>query len=92
FDNEDGSSVHLEVRAGVDAQYNLDSDEVSGVVGGTPINFSADLDDRVSGFVGATLIRTNQKEDLTFAISGEVQSTFDGGYEAVGELKVVKRF
>ncbi len=92
FDNEDGSSVHLEVRAGVDAQYNLDSDEVSGVVGGTPINFSVDLDDRVSGFVGATLIRTNQKEDLTFAISGEVQSTFDGGYEAVGELKVVKRF
>ncbi len=92
FENKDGSHSHLEIRAGVDAQYDLGSDKVSGVVGGTAIKFSADLDDKVSGFVGATLTRTNQKGDLAFAISGELQSAFDGGYQAVGEARVIKRF
>ncbi|MCP4125728.1 MAG: autotransporter outer membrane beta-barrel domain-containing protein, partial [Gammaproteobacteria bacterium] len=92
FENRDGSHSHLEIRAGVDAQYDLDSDKVNGVVGGTAIKFSADLDDRVSGFIGTTFTRTNRKGDLAFAISGEVQSTFDDGYQAVAEVRVTKRF
>ncbi|MCP3671929.1 MAG: hypothetical protein GY814_16165 [Gammaproteobacteria bacterium] len=92
FENKNGSHSHLEIRAGVDAQYDLDSDKVSGVVGGAPIKFSVGLDDKVSGFVGATLTRTNRKGDLAFAISGELQSAFDGGYQAVGEARIIKLF
>ncbi|MCP3671909.1 MAG: autotransporter domain-containing protein [Gammaproteobacteria bacterium] len=92
FENRDGSHSHLEIRAGVDAQYDMDSDKVNGVVGGTAIKFSADLDDKVSGFIGATFTRSNHKGDLAFAISGELQSTFDGGYQAVAEVRVIKRF
>ncbi|MCP3669812.1 MAG: autotransporter outer membrane beta-barrel domain-containing protein, partial [Gammaproteobacteria bacterium] len=92
FENRDGSHSHLEIRAGVDAQYDMDSDKVNGVIGGTAIKFSADLDDKVSGFIGATFTRSNHKGDLAFAISGELQSTFDDGYQAVAEARVIKRF
>ncbi len=90
--NEDGSHSHFELRAGVDARFDAGSDNVIAAVGGTSINFQAALDDAVSGFVGATMSRTSADGGFTFTLSGEMQSTFDGGYQATGEAKAVFRF
>jgi hypothetical protein len=90
--NEDGSHSHVELRAGLDAQFDLGSDDVNSVIGGTPFRFQASLDDEVSGFVGGTISRTSADGGFTFTLSGEVQSTFDGGYETIGEARAAFRF
>ncbi len=90
--NEDGTHSHFEVRAGVDARFDAGSDNVVAAVGGTSINFQAALDDEVSGFLGATMSRTSADGGFTFTLSGEMQSAFDGGYQATGEARAVFRF
>ena len=90
--NADGSHSHLEFRTGLDAQFDAGSGNVNAAVSGTAISFNADLDDELSGFAGVSLTRTNPDESVLFSVSGELQSAFNGSYNAVGEAKITLRF
>ncbi len=89
---KDGSGSRLDLRAGVDAQFDAGSDKAALVVGGTPFSFSTQLDDQVAGFIGTTISVTSASGMFNFSASGEVQSTFDGGYQAVGEVRAAVNF
>ena len=89
---KDGSKTRLDLRAGVDAQFDAGSDNAALLVGGTALNFSADLDNEVAGFLGTTIAYTSASGIFSFSASGEVQSTFDGGYKAVGQVRGAVRF
>ncbi|MCP4044694.1 MAG: autotransporter domain-containing protein, partial [Gammaproteobacteria bacterium] len=90
--NEDGSHTHMELRVGVDGQWDAGSGNATVATGGSAINFSADLDDQIAGFIGANFSRTSADNMFTLTASGELQSTIDGGYEATGELKAGWKF
>jgi len=90
--NKDGSTTQIDWRAGVDAQFDAGSDNVSLTVGGTPLSFSADLDNAVAGFIGSTVTYTTENGLYSLSASGELQSTFDGGYKAVGQLRGIFNF
>ncbi len=97
FSLEDGSLAYLEILTGLDAHFDLGSDKVTASIalpggGGSPAKFSAYLDDEVSGFLGARLSHFDRGGDVSFTLSTELQSTFSGSYEAVGEVKVTLRF
>jgi len=62
------------------------------VVGGSALDFSADLDNEVAGFIGTTIAFTSASGMFNFSASGEVQSTFDGGYKAIGLVRGAVRF
>ena len=89
---EDGSHTHIDWRLGVDAQFNLGSDNVTASALGTPFSFTADSDDEISGFTGVSFTHTSADGMKAFTLSGEIQSPFDGGYEATGEARVSFRF
>ena len=84
--------THMELRAGVDAQFDAGSDNVSATVGGAALNFSAELDDQVAGFVGVSLASTTADGKYSFSGSGEAQSTFDGGYQFTADITASMRF
>ncbi len=90
--NKNGSKTRIDWRAGVDAQFDGGSDNVALVVGGTPLSFSANLNDEVAGFLGASLIHVSENGMYTFTASGEVQSAFNGGYKAVGQIRALVNF
>ncbi|MCP4992649.1 MAG: autotransporter domain-containing protein [Gammaproteobacteria bacterium] len=97
FSLEDGSHAYLEILTGLDAHFDLGSDKVTASIaaaggGGSPAKFSVYLDDEVSGFLGARLTHFDRGGDVSFTLSTELQSTFSGSYEAVGEAKVTLRF
>ena len=92
FDNKDGSTTRIDWRAGIDAQFDVGSDNVSLTVGGTPLSFSADLDNQAAGFIGSTVTYTSQNGLYSLSASGEIQSTFGGGYKAVGQLRGIVNF
>jgi len=87
-----GSQTRLDLRIGADAQFDVGSDNAALVVGGTPLNFSVALDDEIAGFLGTTLAYTSASGIFSFSASGEVQSAFDGGYKAVGQVRGAVRF
>ena len=90
--NEDGGHTHAEFRIGADGQWDAGSSNVNAAVGGTAISFSADLDNQVAAFVGASVTRKNADESFALTVAGELLSTFDGGYEVSGELKASWKF
>jgi len=90
--NKDGSTIQIDWRTGVDAQFDAGSDDVSLTVGGTPLSFSADLDNQVAGFIGSTVTYTSENGLYNLSASGEIQSTFDGGYKAIGQLRAAVNF
>jgi len=90
--NKDGSTTRIDWRAGIDAQFDAGSDNVSLTVGGTPLSFSADLDNQVAGFIGSTVTYTSENGLYNLSASGELQSTFDGGYKAIGQLRAAVNF
>jgi hypothetical protein len=89
---DNGRHTHIEWRAGIDARSGTGSDSVNALVAGAPLVFSADVDDTVSGFAGFDLMRTSADGMKSVALSGEVQSGFDGGFTATSELKASLRF
>jgi len=90
--NKNGSKTRIDWRAGIDAQFDGGSDNVALTVGGTPLSFSANLNDEVAGFFGASLIHNSENGMYTFTASGEVQSAFNGGYKAVGQIRALVNF
>jgi len=92
IDNKDGSTTRIDWRAGVDAQFDAGSDDVSLTVAATPFSFSADLDNEVAGFIGSSVTYTSDNGLYSLSASGEVQSAFDGGYKAVGEIRGAVNF
>ena len=58
---DDGSHTHINWRAGVDAQFNLGSDNVTALALATPFSFTADSDDEVSGFTGVSITHTSPR-------------------------------
>jgi len=90
--SRDGAQTRLDLRFGADAQFDAGSDDAALVVGGTPFSFSTQLDNEIAGFVGTTLSVTSANGMYNFSASGEIQSTFDGGYQAVGEIRAAVRF
>ncbi len=91
LNSKNDAYTQLNIRTGIDSQYDQNSDSVTATVGGNDMTFSANLEDKVSVFVGATLNSSNQQGNITLALSGEFKA-FDGGSEAVGEAKVILRF
>ncbi|MCP4992358.1 MAG: autotransporter outer membrane beta-barrel domain-containing protein, partial [Gammaproteobacteria bacterium] len=90
--NEDGSHTHIELRVGVDGQWDAGSNNATVATSGATTNFSANLDDQIAGFIGANFSRTSASQMFTLTASGEFQSTIGGGYEATGELKASWKF
>jgi len=92
INNKDGSTTRVDWRAGIDAQFDAGSDNVSLTVAATPFSFSADLDNQVAGFIGSSVTYTSQNGLYNLSASGEIQSTFDGGYKAIGQLRAAVNF
>jgi hypothetical protein len=92
YAHTDGSHSLLEIRAGLDAQSDLDSDDVSAVVGGESINFSASIDDEVSGFLGASINHVSTDKRFIFGAFGEAQFSDDGDRKMVGGLRMRLKF
>jgi len=94
--SSDGSAATFGVNFGVDAQF-YDGDNVNATVNiGAPtsFNFAADLDDRVSGFVGVDVALTSADGMSTLSFSGEIQSDFDNNDDqrSSGEVRATFRF
>ncbi|MCP3670622.1 MAG: autotransporter domain-containing protein [Gammaproteobacteria bacterium] len=89
---EGGSHGNFEIRTGLDGHFDIGSDKVTGSVSGVPMRFSAGLNDEVSAFLGFRLTNISSDGDLSLSVSGEVQSTFSGGYEVLGEARVMMQF
>lgn len=92
---DDGNHTHVEWRIGVDAQFDAGSDNVDAAIAGvpgTPFSFSADTDDEISGFSGVDITHTSADGMMSLILSGELQSDFDNGYEAVGKLTATVSF
>jgi len=93
--SDEGILTQLDVSLGVDGQF-IDSDNVNSTInlgGPTAFNFAADIDDRVSGFVGAGLSFTSADGASTISFSGEFQSDFDNQDDrATGEIRATFRF
>ena len=92
FFNDNGSHTHVETRAGVDVQFDAGSGDVKTLVAGTPLNFSADLDDEFAGFVGASITHTFAGEAFSITASTELQTNFSGDMSAFGQIKAAMKF
>jgi len=92
---DNGTFARLDLNLGLDAQY-IDSDNVNSIInigGPTGLNFAADIDDRVSGFIGAGLSFASEDGMSTLSFSGEFQSDFDSQDDrATGEIRATFRF
>lgn len=90
--NELGYRTRIEWRVGLDGQFDATSENVQASTGGSAVNFSATLEEQISSFVGGSLTMSHPDQSLAITASGELQSTFNGGHNAVGEVRASVQF
>lgn len=90
--NADGSHTHVELRFGADGRFEAGSDNVNATVGGAAMAFSADMDDEIGAFAGATLAHSSASGAATMTLSGEVQSVDGDEFQVSGQARITFRF
>ena len=89
---DSGIHSHFDFNFGVDSQF-FDSDTVVAIgPSSTAFNFSAEVSDRLSGFVGAGLSITSADGSETLGLFGEVQTDFNDDTRLSGEVKATFKF
>lgn len=91
-EQSDGGKTHFNLAVGVDATFDAGSDAVSAAVAATPFSFSADTQEQVAGFVGVNIDHVSADGRYTLGLNGELQSDFNDGVEATGELRISMKY
>ncbi|MEM6463248.1 MAG: autotransporter domain-containing protein [Pseudomonadota bacterium] len=87
-----GNTSLINWSFGVDATVDAGSDDVNAIVAATPFVFAAETEDEAAAFIGFSAAHTSADGRRTMGIGGEVKSNFDGGAEALGEVRASFRF
>ncbi|MFY2823798.1 autotransporter outer membrane beta-barrel domain-containing protein [Ruegeria sp. MALMAid1280] len=92
FAHSDGGITDLNLSVGIDATFDAGSDEVDAIAAATPFSFVANAEDAAAGFLGFDVGYSSADGLRTIGFNSEVQSTFDGSYGVVAELRATFRF
>ncbi len=90
--NDDGSHTLFELRGGLEGQFSLGSNNVTGMVVNNPLSFDANIENRILGFTGVSFVHTFADGFSSFSASTEAKVSANGGAQLAAALNFNMKF